>query len=153
MVPSGVKSMPFRPLRVGITQSIMSTPRFGGFADGESADGVSVSAEVGDESSAFAAEFGVGATLHDGEEALVVAVFGFGGLVAVPSAFEPAFCEVEAFAGVCEVACAGGAFVKGHHYVGADGALYVDHFFWREEVAGAVDVTAEVGAFFGEFAV
>lgn len=45
-----------------------------------------------------------------------------------------------------------GALVKGHHNVGTDDALGVDHVFGSEEVLAAVDVGAEADALPGELA-
>ena len=60
--------------------------------------------------------------------------------------------QVEALASVGLVRRPGRAFVERHHDVGADGAFDVNDPFGGEEMFAAVDVTAELAAFFGEFA-
>ena len=91
--------------------------------------------------------------LDDGEEALVVAVEGLGGVEAVDAAVEPAVGELHGVFGVAVVGLAGSALVEGHDDVGSDDTLYVHHPFGGEEVAAAVDVGAEGATLVGDFAV
>ena len=124
----------------------------GGLAYGQTAYGVAVGAEVADEFCRLAAQVGEPHALHYGEIGLRIAVEAFGLLIAFPAALKPAVGESERFPGVGIVSHAGGTFVESHHDVGADGALDIHDSLGGEEVSRAVDVRAEVGALFGEFA-
>ncbi len=119
---------------------------FGWFAHGQSAYGVAVGPFLGHELCRLASQVGVGASLHDGEETLVVAILGLGLVESLPAAVQPAVGQSQALLGIVVVAGARGTLVEGHHDVGSDAALDVHHAFGREEVARAVDVTLEVAA-------
>ena len=126
---------------------------FGGFAHGEAADGVAFGVFGGYVFGRLTAEVGIFAALDDGEEALVVAVEGLGGVEAVDAAVEPAVGELHGVFGVAVVGLAGSALVEGHDDVGSDDTLNVHYPFGGEEVAAAVDVGAEGAALVGDFAV
>ena len=68
---------------------------FGGFSDGQPAYGIAFGAEVGHMVCGLATQFGIGASLHDGEERLAVAVERLCFAEVLPSAFQPALCETE----------------------------------------------------------
>ena len=121
-------------------------------AHGQSADGVALRAEVAHELGTLAAQLGIDATLHDGEECLAVTVFRFCFMKTLPTAFHPAVRQVEALACVGKVCRSRRALVESHHDVRADGALDVHHLLGREEMLAAVDVGAELAALFREFA-
>ena len=95
----------------------------------------------------LATQFGIGASLHDGEERLAVAVERLCFAEVLPSAFQPALCETEGTARIVEVGVARRAFVKGHHYVRTDDALCVYDVFRGEQVARTVYVAAEMSSF------
>ena len=121
-------------------------------AHGQSADGVALRAEVAHELGTLAAQLGIDATLHDGEECLAVTVFRFCFMKTLPTAFHPAVRQVETLACVGKVSRSRGTFVESHHDVSADGALDVHHLLGREEMLAAVDVGAELATLFREFA-
>ena len=52
-------------------------------------------------------------------------------------------CEVKRFAGIGIFSCSRRTFVKGHHYVSTDRALYVHHLLRGEQMFRAVDMRTE----------
>ncbi len=76
----------------------------------------------------------------------------FGGLIMLPSAFEPTVCQVERTGCVVVVRRSRSAFVKCHHYVGANCPLDVHHVLRREQMLASVYVAAEKGTLFTELA-
>jgi len=116
------------------------------FAHGQSADGVTVGVVLLHVLRGPGAQVRVGASLHDGEQRLVMAVFGTGPVILVETPVEPPLREAERLGGVFARGVARGAFVEGHHNVGSDRALGVDDAFGREEVLRAVDVRPEMAS-------
>ena len=114
------------------------------FAHGQSADGVAVGIVLPDVLRRTGAQVGVTASLHDGEQRLVMAVPGLRLRVSFETAVEPPLGERQRLGGVFARCVAGRALVESHHDVGADRPLGVDHAFGREEVLRAVDVRTEM---------
>ncbi len=107
----------------------------GRFAYGQSADGIAVGVVLLDVFGCPRPQVGIGAALYDGEQRLVMAVFGLGLAVTVETTVEPALGQSERLGGIIARRVARRALVEGHHDVGADRTLGVDHAFGREEVA------------------
>ena len=121
----------------------------GRFAYGETADGVAVPVQIPEAFAGLLAQFGIGASLHDGEEVLLIAVEVVGGVKPRDAAVEPSVGAVHRVLGVFLIRRTGAALVEGHHDVRTDLAFDVhDRFGGKEELA-AVDMTAEPYAFFG----
>ena len=97
-------------------------------------------------------EVGVCASLYDGEQRLVVAVFGLGLMVAVEAAIQPSLGQRQRFGRVFARGVARGAFVESHHDVGADRALGVHDAFGGEEVFRTVDMRPEMASLLLELA-
>ena len=125
----------------------------GGLSHREAADGIAVSAQVGNKLGGFLTQVLVHTTLDDGEIGLGVAISGLGVIEVLPAACQPVVGQRQRFAGVIIVTGAGRALVKCHHDVTADGALDVHHLLGREQVLAAVDVAAECHPFIGQLAV
>ena len=106
---------------------------------GQAADGVAFDIHGCNLLGSTAAQFGEGATLHDGEERLMitvkaVAVLVFGLLITFVATIEPTFGQTKGLFCVCEIGLAGRTFVESHHDVGTDDALDVHHAFGCEHV-------------------
>ena len=114
-----------------------------GLADGKTADGVTVGSFVGGMQGGIGAKVLVSAALHDGKQALAVAVERCGLFHATHATVEPALGEAKALFRITVVAVARGAFIERHYDVGSDDTLRVYHVLRGEDVLGAVDVGAE----------
>ena len=125
----------------------------GGLAHGKTADGVAVSAQVGDKLGRFLTQVFIDATLHDGEIGLAVAIMGLGVLEMFPATGEPVMGQCQGLAGIIVVTGTRRAFVQCHHDVAADGAFDVHHLLGGEQVIAAVDVAAKGHALVSQFAV
>jgi len=76
----------------------------------------------------------IGASLHDGEQRLVMPVEGLGLVEPLHAALQPSLGQPQTLLGILVVALSRRALVEGHHDVGSDDALRVHHVLWREEV-------------------
>ena len=83
----------------------------------------------------------------------MVSVEWFGFAESCNAAVEPPVCQLHGLLRITVVAVAGGAFVEGHHDVGADDALYVHNVLGGEKVFAAVDMAAEGATLFFYFSI
>ena len=88
-----------------------------------------------------------GATLHDGEQALLIAIERFGGIELLDATLQPMLGEFEALLRILPVALPGWTFIECHHDVGADDALCVDDILWSEEMLRAIDMGTKLTTF------
>ena len=121
-----------------------------GFADTDTADGVSVESNLHQRAGAFFAEVGVGGALDDSKNERA----SLGGLGIPPgaAAFRPGEGEVEALVGIGVAAGMRRAFVEKHDDVRAEVALDFHRGLGADEGWGAVEVILETHALGGDFA-
>ncbi len=130
-------------------------------ADGDAADGVSVEADFDEFFGGLLAEVCVGAALDDAKKQLASGGVWWcaprevaAGVLAVPffAALCPAGGEGEGVCGVFFLTGVGGALVKEHGDVAAEGGLDFHAELRGEHGFGAVDVVGELDALLGDFA-
>ena len=126
---------------------------FGRLTYGEAADRVPVGPFAGHVLGRLDTKILVDTTLHDGEEALRIAIFGLRLVETLEATVEPALRQAQRLLCVVVVGVARATLVEGHDDVRADRALDIHHLLGREEVLRPVDVRAELGALLVQLAI
>ncbi len=121
------------------------------FTYGKSADGIAVGSLVRNKLRSLLSQVFVRATLNDGEQTLVVSIERFRFSATLDAAVQPSLRQFEAVLGIAVIALSWGAFVEGHHDVGADDALGVHDVLRREEMLRPVDMRPELASLFLQF--
>ena len=126
---------------------------FGRLTYGEAADRVPVGPFAGHLLGRLDTKILVDTTLHDGEEALRIAIFGIRLVETLEATVEPALRQAQRLLRVVVVGVARATLVEGHDDVRTDRALDIHHLLGREEVLRPVDVRAELGALLVQLAI
>jgi hypothetical protein len=115
-------------------------------ADAETADGVALPLERGDNLRRLFAQVGVGAALYDGEQRLGISVQPLRFIETVAAALEPAVGEAEGVLSVFVLAGVGRTLVEGHDDVRPNFPLDVHRPLRGENVLRAVNMRLECDA-------
>ena len=109
-------------------------------AHSQSANGITVSAKVSYVLCRIATKISILASLDNGEQALVVAIYGFCLVETLPAPLQPSLGHLKTFLCILIITFSRRTLVECHHDVCADDTFCIHHVLGSEEMLAAVNM-------------